>query len=105
MTLNFTYKKISSVVSSLLANPRWGVASRALAAIFGGYALAHAVSILLGALLPLTRADAALWAMQLSFAVYAGAAVWVFAARTALLAWLGILVPTVFCGLAAWILI
>lgn len=102
MKLNPAHKFVSS---SLASSARWGVASRALAAIFGGYSLAHAVPILLAALLPLARADAVLLAIQLSFAVYAGAALWAFAARSAWSAWKGLLVPTALCGLAAWVLL
>jgi len=94
-----------TAVAGLASSPRWAVASRTLAAILGGYALAHAVSILLAALLPLARGEAALLAIQLSFAVYAGAVLWAFAARSAWMAWQGLLVPTVLCGLAAWLLI
>ncbi|MDM5180470.1 DUF3649 domain-containing protein [Massilia sp. DJPM01] len=75
---------------------RLGVGSRALAAILGGYLLA-AASALLALLLPRVlgtgRADAVIGATLASFAIYAGAVIWVFAARSAARAWLGLLLP------------
>lgn len=73
---------------------RLGVASRAAAAILGGYMLAACATAVASLLLPLARADAVIMATLLSFAVYACAALWVFAARSAWRAWLGVVVPT-----------
>ncbi|WP_458097564.1 DUF3649 domain-containing protein [Roseomonas sp. WA12] len=67
-----------------------GIALRALAAIGGGYALAALSALALTTTLPLDRADAVLTGMMVSFAVYAGAVVWVFAASSAARAWAGI---------------
>jgi len=78
---------------------RLGVASRALAAIGGGYAVAALATAVLAILLPMTRADAVLAATMLSFAIYACAAIWVFAARTALRAWAGLAMPAALLGL------
>lgn len=78
---------------------RMGVASRAVAAIGGGYALAAVATALLALTLPMARADAVLTATLLSFTVYVCAVIWVFAARDALRAWLGIGVPTLVLGL------
>ncbi|ATQ77101.1 iron transporter [Massilia violaceinigra] len=82
---------------------RLGVGSRALAAILGGYLLAAAASALLALLLPRVlgtgRADAVIAATLASFAIYAGAVIWVFAARSAARAWLGMLLPA--AGMAA----
>lgn len=77
------------------------VASRIVAAIVGGYALANAVGVLLTRTLPMPLADAVLTATLASFALYAAAVLWVFAARSARLAWLGLLVPAGVCGLLA----
>ena len=77
---------------------RLGVASRAVAAIFGGYALTAAAIALLAIWLPLARAEAVLTATMLSFALYATAVIWVFAARSAWRAWFGMLVPTIVLG-------
>lgn len=81
------------------------VASRIAAALFGGYALAHALSIVLVAMLPMARADAALFAIQGSFLVYTAAVLWAFAARSVLAAWLGLLLSAGLAGLVAWGLI
>lgn len=83
---------------------RLGVASRAIAAIVGGYALAAASTAVLSLVLPLPRVDAVMTSTLLSFTVYTCAAIWVFAARDALRAWLGIGVPTVVMGLGLWLL-
>lgn len=82
---------------------RWpGVAMRVVAAILGGYAMAALASIACATLLPMARAEAVLTGMLLSFAIYAGTVVWVFAARSALRAWIGILVPMAILAAAAW---
>lgn len=82
---------------------RWpGVAMRVVAAIVGGYAMASLAAIVCATLLPLERAEAVLTGMLLSFAVYAGVVVWIFAARTALRAWTGMLVPMAALAAAAW---
>lgn len=75
------------------ARYRLAVASRALAAIFGGYALTAAAQACLVALLPLPRADAVVWAMLVAFVLYTVAVLWVFYARCAARAWLGMLLP------------
>jgi hypothetical protein len=64
--------------------------SRIVAALFGGYALAALSSVAVLAL-PLSKPQAVLTGMLASFAIYAGAVIWVFAARTALKAWAGLL--------------
>ncbi|GLC93106.1 hypothetical protein Tamer19_25140 [Cupriavidus sp. TA19] len=72
---------------------RAGVASRAVAAIAGGYALAALSTAALAVSLPLPRPEAVTAATLLSFAVYAAAAVWVFAVRNAWRAWAGLALP------------
>jgi hypothetical protein len=79
------------------------VASRALAAIGGGYVLAALSAAALAVFLPLARVDAALTATMLSFLVFACAVIWVFAARTATRAWVGLLLPSAALGLAVWL--
>jgi len=78
---------------------RLGVASRAVAAIVGAYAMAAASTAVLSLALLMPRVDAVMTATLLSFTVYTCAVIWVFAARDALRAWLGIGVPTVVMGL------
>ncbi|TWG88161.1 uncharacterized protein DUF3649 [Cupriavidus gilardii J11] len=75
--------------------------SRIVAAIAGGYALAALVSVAALAL-PISRPQAVLTGMLASFAVYAGAVVWVFAVRSAARAWTGLLVAAAPLLLAAW---
>jgi hypothetical protein len=82
---------------------RFTVASRVLAAIAGGYALAAGFTVATAlALRGLPREEAVMLATLPSFLIWAGAVVWVFSARTALYAWVGVLVPGVGCALAIW---
>ncbi len=75
--------------------------SRILAAVLGGYALAALASVAALAL-PLDRPQAVLTGMQASFLVYAGAVIWVFAARSAGRAWAGLVIAGLPLSLAAW---
>jgi hypothetical protein len=75
--------------------------SRIVAAMFGGYALATLTSVATLAL-PLSRPQAVLTGMLVSFLIYAGAVIWVFAVRSAWRAWGGLLVAAVPLALAAW---
>lgn len=86
--------------SSLLLRYRLAVASRAVAAIGGGYLLAAAATTVLSLVLPLSRSEAVVTATLLSFLVYACAVIWVFAAATAWRAWIGLAIPTVVLALA-----
>jgi hypothetical protein len=80
----------------------WGpLLSRIVAALFGGYALAALASVAAVAL-PVSRSEAVLTGMLLSFAVYAGAVIWVFAVRSAWRAWAGLVAAALPLGLAAW---
>jgi hypothetical protein len=76
---------------------RLALLSRVLAAAAGGYGLAAAASIFLSRVLPMPQADAVLAATLISFAVYAAAILWAFAAPSAKAAWLGVLAPAVAC--------
>lgn len=82
---------------------RRSVAARVVAAIAGGYAFATILAIFVSRVLPMTRAAAVMTAMLLSFLFYAAAVLWVFAARSARMAWLGLLVPAVVFGALAWL--
>ncbi len=73
---------------------RGGVLSRLLAALFGGYALSAAMTAVLALHLPLERNEAVLVGTMLAFVVHALAVMWAFAARHALRAWSGLLLPT-----------
>ncbi|WP_454620603.1 DUF3649 domain-containing protein [Bradyrhizobium cenepequi] len=75
--------------------------SRIVAALLGGYALAALSSVAVLAL-PMSKPQAVLTGMLASFAIYAGAVIWVFAVRSALKAWAGLIVVAVPLSLAAW---
>lgn len=76
--------------------------SRALAAIVGGYLFANASSIALAAILPLDRGSAVMTSILLSFVFYSAAVVGVFAARSTLRAWIGIVAGTSCFALLAY---
>lgn len=95
-------KTATTKAPSRTGAPQLAIASRAAAAIFGGYGLASLASIVLAALLPGGRADGVLGATQLSFAIYVAAVLWVFSARTATRAWVGLLAPAALLGALAW---
>ncbi|HYG07584.1 MAG TPA: DUF3649 domain-containing protein [Stenotrophomonas sp.] len=82
-----------ATAASWSKRPWLGVLSRSCAAIFGGYALASAASVLLAMALR-TPSQAVLTGMMVGILVCACAALWAFAAATAWRAWLGIVVPT-----------
>ncbi|WP_414605795.1 DUF3649 domain-containing protein [Stenotrophomonas pavanii] len=88
----------------LFSNPRWGVLSRSLAAIFGGYALASATSVFCAVALPGPRGQAVLTGMLLAILVAACAALWAFATRSALRAWAGLLAPALLMAAVARLL-
>jgi hypothetical protein len=77
------------------------LASRIVAAIFGGYALAALVSVAALAL-PMSKPQAVLTGMLASFIVYACAVIWVFAVRSACRAWGGLLIVAAPLLIAAW---
>jgi hypothetical protein len=75
--------------------------SRIAAALFGGYAVAALASVAVLAL-PISRPQAVLTGMLASFAIYAGAVIWVFAVRSAWKAWAGLVIAATPLALAAW---
>lgn len=77
------------------------LASRIVAALFGGYALAALASVAALAL-PMAKPQAVLTGMLASFAIYAGAVIWVFAVRSAVRAWAGLLIAAAPLLVAAW---
>jgi hypothetical protein len=80
-------------MASLTPAYRLAVASRALAAIVGGYALTALAISALAIFLPLSRSEASMTATLLSFAIYTCVVLWVFATRSATRAWVGIIAP------------
>jgi len=81
---------------------RFGVASRALAAIVGGYGVAAlsaaALALCLPAAFGMARSEAVMTGTLASFIVFALAVMWVFAARTAWRAWSGLVIAAVVPG-------
>lgn len=72
-----------------LALYRWQVFGRVLIAVFGGYVFAMAVGILLTQILPLPRSSLVMSAILASFALYAGAIIWVFSVKRFRTLWIG----------------
>lgn len=75
---------------------RFGVAARAIAAILGGYGVAALSAVVLALCLPaafgMARSEATMTGTLASFLVFVLAVMWVFAARTALRAWSGLVI-------------
>jgi Protein of unknown function (DUF3649) len=98
---NALARRPARVVSSSLRY-RLAVAARAIAAIFGGYGVAALSSIVLALCLPvffgMARSEATMTGLLASFAVFALAVMWVFAARTALRAWSGLAIAAGLLG-------
>jgi len=82
---------------------RGAVASRAVAAIGGGYALTSSAIALIALALPLPRADAVTLATLLSFVIYTCAILWVFATHSATRAWVGILGSSALLYAVLWL--
>lgn len=79
------------------------IASRVLAALVGGYALAYGFVAFLSVYLPLARPDRVAFAGLFSFAVWTAVVIYVFAARSATRAWLWLGCLTLALGLAAFL--
>ncbi len=94
-----------SSASSTSAHPGLLVLSRLAAAVFGGYALAAAVAVFLGAVLPSARADAVLAGMQASFVVHTLAVIWAFSPGSPARVWAGLLVPAAVLVALGWLLL
>jgi hypothetical protein len=97
---------MKSNVGATPVSYRLAVASRVLAAVFGGYLLAALGSVCLTLLLPMPRIDATVSGMTASFVFYLLAVLWCFACRSAWRAWAGVasacLVLALIAGLAYW---
>lgn len=81
----------------------WSIASRVLAALLGGYAIAYAFTAFFSVYLPLDRADRVVYASLSCFAVWTAAAIYVFAAKSATRAWLWLVGLTTLMCLAAFL--
>ena len=85
---------MATLVSPRLAN----LVGRISAATLGGYALAFGFTAFFSVYLPMSRPDRVVTASLLCFAVWVGAVIYAFAARSALFAWLFIAVlAALFC--------
>lgn len=82
---------------------RLDVASRSIAAIFLGYLFAALSTAVLARVLPGPRAEASMAAMLLSFAIYAGVAVWAFADAKTWRVWLGLIAGSGLLATILWI--
>nr|WP_145545857.1 DUF3649 domain-containing protein [Variovorax boronicumulans] len=85
------------------ARYRLAVASRALAAIGGGYALSALAATTAALYLPLHRAEAVITGTLASFVVYTCAVLWAFAARSAWHAWGGLALPCLLLAGGLWL--
>lgn len=81
-------------ITTLPVSYRMAVASRALAAVLGGYVVAALASVCLTMWLPMARADAVVTGMMMSFVAYLCAVLWCFACRSAWRAWSGLIVAS-----------
>ena len=82
---------MKSTAGSTPVSYRLAVASRVLAAVFGGYLLAALGSVCITLLLPVPRGEATVSGMMSSFVFYLLAVLWCFACRSAWRAWGGVL--------------
>ncbi len=82
----------------ILMNYRLGVASRALAAIGGSYAVSSLAVTALALILPGREVDRVVAATLIGLVVFPCAVMWCFATRTALKAWLGLLATGLLLG-------
>ena len=76
---------------SFAAHAGLSLLSRLLAAVLGGYALASALALWLGAVLPAPRAEAVLAGIQWSFAAHVAAVIWAFSPVSPTRVWGGLL--------------
>lgn len=80
------------------------VAVRIAAAVFGGYALAVGGAVCISHALPAPRSDAVMAGLLAAFAIYAGAILWAFAARSPARAVLGLALPALALAGLAWLI-
>ena len=90
----------------LPASYRWRVASRSVAAIFGGYLLAAAWAACMSLWLQKTgmaRVDAVTTATMSSFVIHLCAALWVFAVGSTRRAWTGVALSAALLAAGTWL--
>jgi hypothetical protein len=82
---------------------RLGVTARIVAAVAGAYAFASLTAIALARTLPMPPADATTLATLLGILGMPAMVVWIFAAKTAARAWVGLVIGCALCAAIAWI--
>ena len=82
----------------------WRLLSLIGAALVGGYALATATGLFLGSILPAPRSEAVMTGNLISFAIYAGAILWVFNLRRPARAWLLLVLLSATLAAVGWAL-
>lgn len=81
---------------------RWHIALRAITAILGGYVIANLVGCLMPFLFPMSKSDAVMTGILLSFLIYSLVILWVFSVRSVHKAWRGVgLVSLLLAGILA----
>lgn len=90
-------------MSKNLPLSRWSIASRVLAALFGGYALAYGFTAFFSVYLPLAKADRVVFSSLACFAVWTATVIYVFAARSAIRVWLWLMGLTLVMCLGAFL--
>ena len=83
---------------------RLAVASRAAAALFGGYVIGALSAVVIAAMLPVAKADAVLFGTMAGFLISGGVAIWVFAVGSATKAWMGVVATAVAMSAAYFVL-
>lgn len=83
---------------------RWKITLRVMLAITGGYVLTNLASILISFLLPLSKSDAVMTALLLSFIIYTCVVIWVFSVKSLRTVFLGLTSTSLAIGVAALIL-
>ncbi|MDF1747854.1 MAG: hypothetical protein P1V34_03165 [Alphaproteobacteria bacterium] len=81
----------------------FNVASRLIAGVFVGYAVAVAFSVWLSFVLPMQRADAVATGILVSFAAYTLVILWAFGVGSHKRTWTGLLLIGIACGAFAWL--
>tara|TARA_A100000171_G_scaffold47967_1_gene54760 strand:- start:708 stop:1013 length:306 start_codon:yes stop_codon:yes gene_type:complete len=81
-------KKMNASTTVELAAYRWEIASRALLAIVGGYAISALYAASFSLVFPSYKVQAVLGATMFSFTVYCVVVIWAFSARSLARAWL-----------------
>lgn len=90
---------LATLVSSRVTN----LVGRISAALVGGYALAFGFTAFFSVYLPMSRPDRVVTASLLCFAVWVAAAIYAFAARSALNAWVLLAILTALLCLGAYL--